>query len=353
MPFNRPTPNTIKQRLEVELNAAFPGAEAKLRHSVEAVITRMLAMASHEMFGFIDWLSKQILPDTAEAEWIDRHGTLKNVTRKDSTPATGEIQFTGTNGITIPAGSVLRRADDVEFTLDADVTIDAGVGSGDVTCTVPGAAGNGAASIKLTLTSPIAGVQSQATVTGPGLTGGFDQEGDDDLRDRVIERWREPPQGGAAHDYNAWAKEVPGVTRAWSYPMQYGLGTVGIVFVMDNKVGTIIPSAGEVEDVQEYIDTVRPVTAEVTVIAPTAVPVNLEIHISPNTEAIRNAIMAEVHDFFKREAIPGGTMYLSRLSEAISTASGEFRHVLVTPNANIVRTYGQLSVVGTFTWDSL
>ena len=48
--------------------------------------------------------------------------------------------------------------------------------------------------------------------------------------------------------------EVPGVTRAWAYANHLGLGTVGVFFVMDDKVGTIIPSGGEVADVQAYID---------------------------------------------------------------------------------------------------
>lgn len=353
MPFNRPTPTEILHRLEVELNAAFPGADAKLRQSVESVLARMQAMSSHEMYGYIDWIAKQILPDTADAEVLDRHSTLWGVPRKASTAATGAITFTGTTGITIPAGAVLRRADNAEYTLDADVTLAGGTGTGQVSASVAGADGNAVVGAKLNLTSPVAGVQSQTTVAGAGLTGGTDTESDADLRRRIIARIQQPPHGGADHDYVAWALAVAGVTRAWVYPLQYGLGTVGVTFVMDNKAGTIIPSAGEVTDVQDYIDTQRPVTADVTVFAPVAVPVNFQINLSPNTVAVQNAIKAELEDFFRREAKPGGTLYISRIREAISTAAGEFDHVLVAPAANVVMAFGQMPVIGTWTWGAL
>ncbi len=353
MPFNRPTPTEILNRLEVELNAAFPGADAKLRNSVEAVLARLTAMAAHEMFGFLDWLSDQILPDTAEQEFLVRHGTIWNILRKAAGAAEGTITFTGTNGSTVPAGSILRRADNVEYSVDVDITVAGGTGTGVVTCLTPGASGNAGAGVKINLISPVAGVQSQANVTI--ISGGTDVESDEELRGRIIARIQKPPQGGAAHDYEAWALEVPGVTRAWPYPMQYGLGTVGLTFVMDNKAGTIIPSAGEVASVQTHIDdpAVRPVTADVTVFAPVAVPVNLEIHISPNSLAVQKAVKAELEAFFRREATPGGTLYKSRINEAISTAAGEFDHVLVTPSADIVMTFGQMPVIGTFTWAGL
>lgn len=351
MPFNRPTPADILQRLEVELNAAFPGADAKLRNSVEAVLARMVAMAAHEMFGFLDWLADQILPDTAESEFLGRHGSLWNILRKAAGAAEGTIVFTGTNGNVIPAGSILRRADDIEYSLDADVTIAGGTGTGAVTCLTAGATGNAAPGVKLNLISPVAGITSQTTVTL--ISGGVDVETDAELRIRIIARIQQPPQGGAAYDYEAWALEVPGVTRAWTYPMQYGLGTVGVTFVMDNKVGTIIPSGDEVDDVQEHIDTVRPVTADVTVFAPTAVPVNFTINISPNTLAVKTAIQAEIADFFRREAFPGCELFLSRLNEAISTAAGEFDHVLVAPAANVENDFGEIPTIGTYTWGGL
>lgn len=124
---------------------------------------------------------------------------------------------------------------------------------------------------------------------------------------------------------------------------------------MDNKSATIIPSAGEVSAVQNYISAPsrKPATAEVTIISPTAVPMNLEIHISPSTIAIKSAIEEELKDLIQREAIPGGTLYKSRINEAISLAKGEFDHILISPSANVVRGFGEITTLGTITWGTI
>lgn len=354
MPFNRPTPAELLQRIQAEIDIAFPASDPRLRYSVENVIARILAMVSHEMHGHIAWAAKQILVLTADApEYIERHADTYKIARKAAAPAKGAVTFTGTNGTVIPASTTVKRSDGAAYETDAEVTIAAGSAIVAVTAAVAGAAGNTAAASKMTLASPIAGAQSTATVNAPGLSAGTDEEDDESLRARVLERIQQPPHGGAAHDYATWAKEVAGVTRAWVYPEQLGLGTVQVIFVMDDKESTIIPDSTEVEAVQAYIDAARPVTADVTVTAPTAVPVDFEIHIQPNTSIVQQAIEDELKDFFKREAEPGGTLYLSRIKEAISTAEGEFAHVLVTPAANIDSDFGALPVLGDLTFEAM
>lgn len=351
MPFERPTPTDILKRLQAEIDAVLPGADARLRHSVENVIARMVTMASHEMHGFLQWLARQIHPATADMEFLEfRHAELRGITRKQATAATGEIIFTGVNGTTAAQGTVFKRADDAEYTLDADVTIAGGTATGAVTAVEAGAAGNAVEDTRLTLTSPIGGIQSVTLVGADGLTGGNDIESDEELRARVIRRWQQPSQGGAKHDYVDWALEIPGVTRAWSYPLQLGDGTVMVIIVMDNKIGTIIPSIGEVATAQAYIDTKRPATADVSVIAPTAVAVDFEVHLNPNTLAVQTAVRAELEDFIRRESEPGGTLYASRIDEAVSAATGEFDHAVITPAGNVVRTFGEISVLGNITF---
>lgn len=353
MPYKRDTPAEIKKRIEADMASASPAGDVKLRWSVESVFAGAIAMVAHLIYGYIDWLSRQILPDTADDEFMVRHANIWSLTKKGATNATGPVIFTGINGSTVTAGAILKRADDVEYILNADVTIAAGTGTGTVTCQTAGATGNAIAGVKLTLTSPTPGIQSEVTVAAGELKLGVDQERNEALSLRVLERIQQPPHGGAAHDYIAWAKEVAGVTRAWAYPNQYGRGTVGVTFVMDEKTGTIIPVTEEVTTVQNHIDSVRPTGADVTVFAPTAVPVNFEINITPNTEAVRAAIAAEIADLFQREAQPGGTLYISRLREAVSIAAGEYDHVLVAPAANVVMDFGQMPVVGSYTWDTV
>ena len=70
------------------------------------------------------------------------------------------------------------------------------------------------------------------------------------------------------------------------------------------------------------------------------------MRLSPDTPAIRAAVQAELADFFARESEPGGTLWLSRINEAISLAEGEFRHVLELPSVDVEASPGVLSVFG-------
>lgn len=355
MSFNRPTPNELLSRIQAEFDIGLATSEARLRYSMEGVLARVLAMVSHELHGYLDFISKQILVDTASEEYLDRHGSLWGIPRKLASSAIGAVQFTGVNDTIIPAASVIKRSDGIEYVTDADVTIAGGVANANITASVTGASGNAVTGVKLSLTSPIAGVVSESTVLTPGIVFGADIEDDEDYRGRIIERIQNPPQGGAEHDYIKWAKEVAGVTRVWVYPEQLGDGTVQVIFVMDGKVGTIIPTVDEVEQVQDYIDAPerKPTTADVTVTAPTAVPIAFEIHLNPNTAKVQNAVRAELEDLFTRESYPGGTILHSHLAQAISTADGEFDHVIVSPVGNIARSFGEISTLGTITWDGM
>ena len=352
MPFNRPSPKDIYKRMIALFDVAFPTSDARVQNSVENVLSRGVGMASNEMHGHIQEESKEILPHTA-VRTLERHASLRNIFLKQPQAAIGSADFAGADGTIIPAGTLMQRADNVEYTLEEDITITDETAVGTVVCNSLGAIGNAEAGVKLTLISPVAGVESSAVVAEGGISAGVDAEEAEDLRARVLEDWREPPQGGALHDYRRWAKEVAGVTRAWAFSKLYGVGTVGVTFVMDNKIGSILPDENEVALVQEYIDSVRPDGSHTIVYAPVAKLVDLEIQLRPNTVLVQQAILAEVQDFFSREAAPGETLHLSRLSEAISVGAGEHHHKLASPVASITATKAEMPILGEITWSSI
>jgi len=81
MPFDRPSPFAIRDRLAAEVELALPGADARLRRSMEEVLVRVIAVGSHELHGHLDWISRQILPDTAEDAELARHAAIWGVAR--------------------------------------------------------------------------------------------------------------------------------------------------------------------------------------------------------------------------------------------------------------------------------
>lgn len=352
MPFARPTARELVDQQEREFDARIPGADSRLRRSVLRVIARVTAAVAYHLYGYLDFIQRQVMPDTAEQEFLDRWASIWGVVRKAATFATGSVDLTGQDGSAVPAGTVLQRSDGVEYAVDAQVVIAAGVATLAVTARSSGVAGNAAAASSMSFQSPIAGVDSSGTVAAGGITGGDDEETDAALLARLLARIQQPPHGGAEHDYVAWALEVAGVTRAWVLPGQLGPGTVGVTFVRDDDAGSIIPDAAEVQEVQDYIDdaTRRPVTADVTVFAPTPVTVDFTIHLDPDTAAVRAAVQAELEDLLRREAEPGGTLLLSHIQEAISLAAGENDHVLTVPAADVTVLATEIAVMGTITW---
>lgn len=351
MPFERPTLTELIARTEADLQSRMPGQKGGLlRRSVLAVIARVQAGVAHMLHGHLDWLSQQFLSDTSESEWLVRHASLFGISRTPASAAAGTVTFTGANGATIPAGTVLVRNDGAEFTTDSDGTIDGGDVDIDVTASEAGTGGNTDAGVTLSLASPINSVDSEATAAGDGITGGAEQESDDDLRTRLLQRMRQTPQGGAKADYERWALEVEGVTRAFVFPENQGAGTVGVTFVMDNQEASIIPGSTTVDEVQAHIDERRPVTAEVTVFAPTAVALDFTIALTPDTTVVRDAVEAELKDMIVRDAVPGGTILHSHIREAISIAAGETDHDLVSPTDDVTHSTGEIAVFGTITW---
>ena len=348
MPFSRPTLQELINRTSADAVARL-GLEELLRRDDMQVLARVLAGASHNLHGHVAWLAEQVIIDTAEAEYLARWANIWGVDRKPAAAAAGNVTLTGNNGVVIPAGTSLVRSDGVEYTTDAEATIASGTATAAVTAVVAGAAGNALAGVAVNLTTAIAGLASQATVAAGGLVGGAYIETDAALRARLLARIQAPPHGGAKADYVTWALEVPGVTRAWVYPGELGLGTITVRFVRDDDA-SIIPDAAEVQAVQDYIDARRPVTADVTVVAPIAVPLNLTIALTPNTSTVQAAVQAEIADLLRREAEPGGTILISHIREAISLAAGETNHVLTVPAADVAHTTGQIAMMGAITW---
>jgi|CXWL01.1.fsa_nt_gi uncharacterized phage protein gp47/JayE len=350
MPFARPTLQQLIERAASDIEARLPGTDARLRRSNLDVLSRVHSGAAHGLYGHLNFLSLQIIIDTAEEGYLDRWAGVWGVARLAAVKATGDVTVTGTNGVTVPAGTTLQRSDGAEYTTDADATIALGTATAVVTASVAGLDGNTAAASQLTFSSPIAGINGNALVAAGGLNQGADEETDDSLRARLLDRIQRPPHGGADFDYVKWAKEVAGVTRAWVYRQELGVGTVTVRFVRDDDAGGLIPDAGEVTAVQTYIDDRRPVTAQVTVVAPVAVPQNFTIALTPNSVAAKAAVTAELQDLLLREAEPGGTLLLSHIREAVSLATGESDNVVTVPNANVVRATGEISTMGVITW---
>lgn len=353
MSFNIPTPQELRDQNYNELEAEIEGSNPRLQNSFLNGIAKMTALAVHGCYIYLKYLFRQIFVTTADSEFLDLHGSPLGIDRLEALASSGNVTVTGNNGVSIPQGTLLQRSDGIQYRVTTGQVIALGVATCPVESVDFGLTTNALVSDTLTFVSPLAGVDSTATVASGGLTGGADTESDDDYKARILVRKRQPPQGGAEYDYITWAKEVASVTRAWATGLEDGLGSVTVRFMMDDKYADGIPLAVDVTNVQAYIEdtTRRPITADVIVEAPVAEPVNLSITLVPNTPTVQAAVTSELEDLFFRDSEPSGTVLISRIREAVSIAAGESDNTVTSPTTNqTASATGNILTLGTISF---
>jgi uncharacterized phage protein gp47/JayE len=344
MPFETPSLPVLVDRTQSDLTSD------ALRRSDAQVLARTLAGTAYGLYGYLDWIAEQILPDRSDEETLERVAQLRlGQPRKPAQPAQGSVGFQAAAGAVLDADVVLQAGDGRSYRITAGVTTVSGVNTTTIAAVDAGTLGNSDAGLSLTLVQPVAGVTNAFTVLAPGLIGGIAQESVEALRARVIRSYRVIPHGGSADDYETWALEVPGVTRAWCRGNYLGPGTVGLFIMRDDDIDPL-PNPAQLAEVKAYIEPLRPVTAELYVLAPTEKPVLYSIHPVPDTTAVRAAITANLVDLHDREAGLGETLLISHIREATSGAAGETDHSLTLPSDNVTAAANELLTFGGITW---
>lgn len=375
MPFARDTRSQLREKALADIAARLAGSNPYLRRSVLNVLGLIIADQHADQLGYLDWISRMAVPFTSEDEFLAAWAALKNVVRKPAVAATGAVRFTGTPAAAVPIGTLLARGDGWVYSVRTGGVLDGiGVGSFTVDASFTGKDGNSDSGTPLAVSST-PGINPDASVVAPGLFGAADVESSASLRSRMLEAFANPPQGGSFADYVTWALAVPGVTRAWTGGSEImGSGSASLFFMMDETESAFggIPQGGNGVSqydvrasaasgdqllVADYIYPLRPVTALLWAMAPTAVPLNLTLTEVPNDTAVRDGITAALAGALFREATPGGvftgdpnnpsgTLRLSHLDDALAAVPGLDHFIMTSPTADVSVATGHLLVPG-------
>jgi uncharacterized phage protein gp47/JayE len=215
---------------------------------------------------------------------------------------------------------------------------------------------------QLTLLNPIAGVDSIAYVQFTGIGGGSDAETNEEYRARYLERYQNLTAHFNEADIIATAKTVPGVTRVFVEDLKPLVGDVTVTFMRDNDPNPI-PSAQEVQDVEDALSRITPANTPISasegliVKAPVPVTVNFTFSaLSPNTTTMQEAIEASLIQFFRDR--PETSTYINELAytsailDTVDPATGLFveSFILTTPTGTIPIASGEIGVLGTVTF---
>lgn len=290
------------------------------------------ATGLHGAYRYLrDFIARQAVPVSSAGTFLDGWLSTYGMARKEAAAATGTVSGTGVSASLLPAGTLMQDASGRQFSVTVDAAVVGGVVSATVVATVAGAAQNLAADTALTLVSPVVGIDA-AFVATTGLSGGADVETDAEAVYRLQQRLSSEPMGGSPADYARWALQVPGITRAWGVRNPAGPTSAGVIIMADGNPSPGLPTTAQRDQVANYIrDPKRGPPDELFVIIPTPVVINVVVNLSPDTAAIRAGVTAALADLFFREAVPGGSIPHSHMTEAISSVVGEYNHTISAP----------------------
>lgn len=280
-----------------------------------------VASAVDGLYAFQHWQTRQILPDTADPEYLEQHCALRGITRKAATCAAGTLTLTGRAGAYVPSGTEARDEEGELYLTTAAATL-AGE-EADATAQVPCRAQKAGAmpdrrEARVTLLAAPSGVQSTGLLD---LDGGTDAETDSSLLGRLLDYMREPPAGGTAADYRRWAREVPGVADAQVYPVRQGPGTVDVVITGQDG----IPGADVVAACQAHIDEECPLGIQATVYAPVLLTVDMTLALRVEGHATLLTLRPQVLEALEAQFAllkPGEALVLARCIAAVSGLEG-------------------------------
>ena len=328
--FTPPNFDTIRAAILRDTQSLIPDADisADSDHYVHA---SRLASCAAGQYAHQTWITRQIFPDTADTDYLERHAALRGITRRAATRAGGMVTISGTAGARLAAGAQIKLGNRF-YTTRTDAVID-----GSLSARVPivaseaGEQGN-CDTTAGQLMAASAGISSDVMLSA---TGGTDAENDASLLSRLLERIRRPPAGGNRHDYKNWALSVDGVSSAYVYPLRRGLGTVDVAITSANQ----LPSAETLAAVQNYIDAVRPVTAKnVRVLAPDITRVDVRVRVKlagADWAAAEREIGAALAAYFDG-LIPADDVVVSQLEAVVSNVAGVVDRVLLAPRENLL-----------------
>ena len=257
--FDSLTPEGVQDMLR-----AFVEDDLGLYAGEGGLLNIILAPGAYVFWEALQALRAQVpisFVDETSGAYIDKAAAAYGITRKPGTPASVDVTFTGTANAVVPAGTMCVTADGLGFLTDEELTLgEDGSGTVPATSDDVGAVYNVPAQAIVTTQESVAGVSG--VTNDAAAAGGTDPETDAALFARLDAYRKTPPTSGNDRHYHQWALEVNGIGAASVIRCWDGPGTVKVI-VADMELRPV--EEDKVAEVAAYIETQRPVTAEVTV----------------------------------------------------------------------------------------
>lgn len=349
MAYEIPEYADIRTNLLADARNRFDGLDT----SEDTVIFRLLSVVAGGLWMLswgLKYVENQIFPTTCDTDHLERWAGLYELTRTAAVQADdGTIRLFGDEGTVVSAGLQLVHDDGVTYTTTSGGTIGA-LEEIDVSAEADegGLAGNKAVNVELTIQATPPGLIAVARIVD-AFTNGADEESDQALRSRTLNRIRLGNAGGTANDFEQWALSIGGVIEAHCLPLRRGDGTVSVaVFADDGDGNRDEPGTTLRATVLAYLETVRPVCADVDVPVLSSLSVDCDVHdIIYEDGYDEDDVSADLEAAFRetvRAVAPGDTLYRVQLLRALGSVTGVASFTLLVPDDDVPSTVDATTV---------
>lgn len=313
----------------------------------DAVAPTALKLAN--MYSDLDVFLSLVFADTADGDYLTRRAAEYGVFRHLATRSIREGIFKDSNDLfmDIPIGS---RFSFENLIFEAIEKIQSGKYK--LRAIEPGSEGN----IGVGILIPIEPIDGLGTAElSEVITPGTDEESDESLYSRYQIRVQKQATSGNVYHYEQWALSVPGVGGVKVIPTWDGPGTVKVVLLSTDKTPA---SQSIVDDTYNFIENERPIGAEVTAVAATALQVNVSAKITLasgySLEEAESQFADALKEYLKNKAFEDELLRYTQIANLLLDVPPiiDYEDLLVNGSvANIEPDSVEVGVLGTVTFN--
>lgn len=169
------------------------------------------------------------------------------------------------------------------------------------------------------------------------VTNGYEEESDDELRQRYYDKLQRPGKAGNKYHYEEWAKEVVGVGGVRVIPRFNGPLTMKVVIIDSNKQ----PANMElVQAVTEHIENEMPFgVEELAVLSATGLPLDISVTLTLSSGYIEAAVIEtikkNVAEYLKKIAFQSTFVSYAKIGSEIIDSEGVLDYANLLVNGGI------------------
>ncbi len=287
---------------------------------------RLLAGELYSLSTNIDWIKKQMFPNTASGKQLDLHAQQRGLKRQTGKKAKGSVAFMldmpVEYNVIVPAGTICTTADGtLNYVTTEEYTIRRGSTVLMANCEAEHSGKKyniGMGKIKTIVTYFSVGISIN---NSSSFTGGTDDEDDEALRKRIEESYRLTPNGANAAFFESVAEGIDGIQSANVYRPSAEPGRIVVILGGRGEA----PSSESFAAASEALENAKPLGIDILVENTSTLLVNVSVNIAPekgyNWSNVRANAEECIRKFFLDISV-GENVRLSALGKALLETEG-------------------------------